>query len=134
MKKVLAVALLGLAIAGCDPTPQDFATANMKNSAAASRPEVMGVLPDGRQIRSVRIDNPHSSHWHFVYYIDNATVTANNTFSSGKSTANEAIVTLPANTSPDDIIKYAENLKAQQRAKDEAELARIQKRLGIDSQ
>lgn len=133
MKKLLAVALLGLAVAGCGPTPEDFARAKAVNSAASANPEVMGILPDGRPIRSVRIDNPYSSHTHFVYYIDNATVTSNNAFSSGKTTANEALVTLP-NGSPDDIIKYAEGLKAKQRADDEAELARIKARLGLDKQ
>lgn len=134
MKKLLAVSLLGLALVGCGPTPEDIAKAKVTNTAASANPEIMGVLPDGRPIRSVRIDNPHSSHWHYVYYIDNATVTANNTFQSGKTSANEAIVALPANSTPDDIINYAEGLKAKQRASDEAELARIKARLGIDKQ
>lgn len=129
MKKLLAVALLGLAIAGCGPTPEDIANAKVVNSAASADPQVMGVLPDGRPIRMVPINNPYASHRHFVYYIDNATVSANNTFQSGKTTASETLVTLP-NGSPDEIIKYAEGLKAKQRASDEAELVRLQKKLG----
>lgn len=129
MKKLLAVALLSLAVAGCGPTPEDIANAKAINSASSANPEVMGMLPDGRPIRVVQISNPYASHRHFVYYIDNAVVTANNTFSSGKTTANDALVTLP-NGSPEEIIKYAEGLKAKERAADEAELVRLQKKLG----
>ncbi|MNF04736.1 hypothetical protein D3C80_2043230 [compost metagenome] len=64
-----------------------------------------------------------------MYYIDNATVSSNNAFSSGKTTGNETLVTLP-NGSPEEIIKYAESLKAKERASDEAELVRLQKKLG----
>lgn len=129
MKKLILVPLLVLAVAGCGPTPEDIAKAKIVNSANAASPQVMGALPDGRPIRMVPIDNPYSSHKHFVYYIDNATVSANNAFQSGKVTVNETLVTLPSG-SPEDIIKYAEGLKAKERASDEAELARLQKKLG----
>lgn len=129
MKKLLAVALLSLAVAGCGPTPEDIANAKTMNAAAAADPQVMGVLPDGRPIRMVRINNPYASHWHYVYYIDNAMVSNNATFQSGKTTANETMVTLSSNASPDDIIKYAQKLKADERASDEAEFARLQKKL-----
>lgn len=130
MKKLLAVALLGLAVAGCGPTPEDLANAKVMNSAASADPQTMGVLPDGRAIRMIPINNPYANHRHYVYYIDNATVSANAAFQNGKATSNEALVTLPSNASPDDIIEYAQKLKADERANDEAELARLQKKLG----
>ena len=130
MKKLFIAALFGLAVAGCGPTPEDIANAKASNTASSADPQVMGTLPDGRPIRMVRINNPYASHWHYVYYIDNATVSNNAAFQSGKTTANEALVTLPSNTTPDDMIKYAQKLKADERASDEAELARLQKKLG----
>ncbi|MNC12905.1 hypothetical protein D3C75_606320 [compost metagenome] len=129
MKKLILVPLLALAVAGCGPTPEDIAHAKAVNSAASADPQVMGVLPDGRPIRMVPINNPYASHKHFVYFIDNATVSANNAFQSGKTSVNETLVTLP-NGSPEEIIKYAEGLKAKERASDEAELVRLQKKLG----
>jgi len=133
MKKFLMAAMLSSAflLSGCNEvTPEQREAAQATNQRNMSSPDVVGVLPDGRKIRHVTVVVPNQ-YSHHVYFVDNATVSTNYSEQHGKVSTMETRVTLSPNPTNDEIIAAAEKLKVQQRAADEAELARLKIRLGI---
>lgn len=82
MKKIIALAVLSLALVGCGPTQNEAA---IENSYNTNSPTKIGTLPDGRSIQRVRIAVPGSVHPHYVYFVEgNSTV--NRVVSEGKTT------------------------------------------------
>lgn len=107
MKRGIAILLAVLALAGC----QDEAQRRAETAANAANPEFVAKLADGRVISRVKIINADRDH--FVYFVDNATVSTNQTIQEGKQYYNAVQVSLPANPSADDIIKEGERLKTE---------------------
>ena len=89
MKKLLALAVLSLALVGCGPTQNEAAVANNYNF---NSPTTVGRLADGRVVGRVTVAVPGSIHPHYVYFIDNATVTNNHTVQQGKTSRNDVEV------------------------------------------
>lgn len=132
MKKLLITAVMtsALMLTGCQPTAEEVAVAKVKSERNLSSPDIVGTLPDGRRIRHVEVVIPNQ--WsHHIYFVDNATVSTNYGETHGKSATMQTRVTLSANSSPEEIIAAGEELKKQQEAADKAELARLQKKLGV---
>lgn len=117
-------------LTGCEVTPEQVARAKDITTSSFSNPEQIATLPDGRAVKRAIVVRPNQ-HDHVVYFIDNATVTNNYEEQNGKVTDNKVRVTLSRNPSPEEIIAAADKLKQQQRAADEAEFARLQKKLGV---
>lgn len=132
MKKILmaAVAASALLLAGCPATPEDIAQAKQATVSSFSNPELVGRLVDGRSVKRVVVTIPNR-HDHYVYFVDNATVSTNYAETHGKTTVLQTRVALSANSTADEIIAAAEQLKKEQEAADKAELARLQKKLGV---
>lgn len=132
MKKLFMAAVVGSALMlnGCQPTAEEVAVAKVKSERNLSSPDVVGTLPDGRRIRHVEVVIPNQ--WsHHIYFVDNATVSTNYGETHGKTATMQTRVTLSSNPTNEEIIAAGEELKQQQKAADEAELARLQKKLGI---
>jgi uncharacterized membrane protein len=83
MKKILALAVLSLALVGCGPTQYEAAASNSVN---LSNPQKIGSLPDGRVIERVTIVIPGKSHSHYVYFVEGGGSTVNRAVSAGKTT------------------------------------------------
>lgn len=132
MKKILmaAIAASALLLAGCPATPEDIARAKSQTVSSFSNPELVGRLSDGRSVKRVVVTIPNR-HDHYVYFVDNATVSTNYEETHGKTTALQTRVSLSTNPTPAEIIAAGELLKQEQEAADKAELARLQKKLGV---
>lgn len=85
MKKILALAVLSLALVGCGPTPNEAA---IENSYNMNSPIKVGTLPDGRVVSRVIIAVPGSVHPHYdyVYFVEGGGTTVNRAVSEGKTT------------------------------------------------
>lgn len=81
MKKIIALAVLSLALVGCGPTQNEAAIANSYNT---NSPTKIGNLPDGRSIQRVKIAVPGTIHAHYVYFVDGSSTT-NSVVKEGKS-------------------------------------------------
>lgn len=86
MKKIIALAVLSLALVGCGPTQNEAAIANSYN---LNSPKKIGNLPDGREIQRVTIAVPGSVHSHYVYFVEGGGNTDNHEVKEGKSTRNQ---------------------------------------------
>lgn len=82
MKKILTLAVLSLALVGCGPNKYEAAAIN---SESLSAPIKVGNLPDGREVRRVKLAIENSEHSHYIYYIDRADVTTNQSVQNGKT-------------------------------------------------
>jgi hypothetical protein len=83
MKKLIALAVLSLALVGCGPTHNEAAIANSYN---LNSPIKVGTLPDGRGVSRVIIAVPGSVHPHYVYFVEGGGTTVNRAVSEGKTT------------------------------------------------
>jgi hypothetical protein len=133
LHKLLMATLLSscFLLTGCPATPEEIATARSQTMSSLSNPDLVGKLADGRSIHRVVVVMPGANaHNHYVYFVDNATVSSNYAVQEGKVTVNNTRVSLPANMTTDEVIAAAEELKKQQRATEEAEYSRLKQKLG----
>lgn len=79
MRKLLAVFLVLCVVVGCD-SPEVIRTNNAKELRDGG--EVVGTLPDGREVRRYRIERENASD-HWVYVVGD-TVTVNRVERHGK--------------------------------------------------
>ena len=87
MKKILALAVLSLALVGCGPTQGEAAYQNQSNF---SSPVKVGTLPDGRAVRRITVAVPDSVHKHYVYVVEGGgSTTVNRQVQAGKTTRTE---------------------------------------------
>lgn len=70
---------------GCEPTPEATRLANQ--TSLKSGGFLVGTLPDGREVRGYRVNNPADPHIHWVYVVGND-VTVNRTQRQGKVNIN----------------------------------------------
>lgn len=83
MKKILALAVLSLALVGCGPSQGEAAYENQSNF---NNPMKVGTLPDGRDVSRITVTVPGSQHKHFVYVVEGGgSTTTNTTVPQGKS-------------------------------------------------
>ena len=135
MKYNLTLKLLTLcafvSLAGCSPpTAEEKAEASRETAKSASSPEAVATLPDGRVVNKIKITRAESTTPHYVYFIENATTTTNYNVPSGKSSYNQANIGLSSEVTPEQLIKMAEEVKAQMQKRDEEEYARLKEKLG----
>ena len=83
MKKLLALAVLPLALVGCGPTQNE---AVVQNNYNLNSPTVVGTLRDGREVSRVTVAVPGSIHPHFVYFVEGGGTTVNRAVQEGKTT------------------------------------------------
>ena len=84
MKKILALAVLSLALVGCGPTQGEAAYENQSNF---NNPMKVGTLPDGRAVSRITVVIPNGIHDHYVYVVEGgASTTVNRQVSQGKTT------------------------------------------------
>lgn len=136
LKKILMTALMSsfVLLTGC-PSPEEVAQQQERAKAITesnlANPETIGTLADGRAVSRFVVKPLNSyEHDHYVYFIDNASVSTNYEVRSGKTTHNETRVSLSSSPTTDEIIALAEQLKQQQKSADEAEFARLKQKLG----
>lgn len=87
MKKILALAVLSLALVGCGPTQGEAA---YENSSNFDSPTKVGTLRDGREVSRIKVAVPGSIHPHFIYVVPGSTTTTlNRTVPQGKSSRTE---------------------------------------------
>ncbi len=84
MKRYLLPLLAAALLSGCD-SPSE---AHYKTQRNADHPEVITKLPDGREVKRIKIINPDTRD-HYVYFIERADVTTNYSFTQGKTTKDE---------------------------------------------
>jgi hypothetical protein len=86
--KLLSLLLIPFLLVGCS----DEYDAEQKAATKASMesPENIGVLPNGKTLKRIKIDRG-DKHDHFVYFVDE-TVTINYAVPQGKTTANQVTV------------------------------------------
>lgn len=131
MKNVLVAALLSsfVLLAGCPATPEEKQEARVLTEQSASSPLLIATLQDGRAVRRIEVKIPNQ-YSHYVYFVDNATTTVNYGQQRGKTSSMETRVALSSNPTADEVIKAAEQIKAQQLAADKAEYSRLKQQLG----
>ena len=121
-------------LTACGKTPEEKAEDTRRveafNKASLDSPELIGTLPDGRAVNRVEINKEGDYYHHYVYFVDNATVSANQSVPYGKSRANKPMISLPAAPTAEEIIEAAERIKKEQAASDEAEFERLKQKLG----
>lgn len=84
MKKIIALAVLSLALVGCGPSQGEAVYENISNF---NSPIKVGALPDGRVVSRITVVVPNSMHNHYVYVVEGgASTTVNRQVSQGKST------------------------------------------------
>lgn len=121
-------------LVACGRTPEEKAEDTRRievfNKASLESPELIGTLPDGRAVNRVAISKEGDYYHHYVYFVDNATVSANQSVPYGKSRENRPMISLPAAPTAEEIIEAAERIKKEQAASDEAEFERLKQKLG----
>lgn len=88
MKKIIALAVLTLALVGCGPSKWEAEAINARN---AQNPVKVGTLPDGRALNMIEIAIPDSDRKHYVYFINKADVTTNYSVQAGKTSFNQPV-------------------------------------------
>lgn len=83
MKAILMVCA-ALLLTSC-VSQEDREEAAMETARSFSQPEVVGTLPDGREVKVVVRVIPQQ-HSHFIYFVENGGVTTNREVSVGKTT------------------------------------------------
>lgn len=136
LNKAVLTALLSTCVlmAGCERTTEEKAEDTRRveafNKASLEKPELIGTLPDGRAVNRAAIQKEGEYDLHYVYFVDNATVSLNHSIPNGKSTINRTLVSLPTDPTAEEIIAAAERIKKEQVDLDEAEFERLKQKLG----
>jgi len=84
MKKILALAVLSLALVGCGPSQGEAVYQNQSNF---NNPMKVGTLPDGRAVSRITVAVPNQIHNHYVYVVEGGgSTTVNHQVPEGKTT------------------------------------------------
>ena len=83
--KIIAILTAIFLLAGCCPSQQE---AKALNAVGLSSPgELVGKLPDGREVFRWSVYGPETQYTHHIYVVGDAgSVTMNNVYRSGKVT------------------------------------------------
>ncbi|AND74956.1 hypothetical protein pf16_33 [Pseudomonas phage pf16] len=85
MKRYILPLLAAVLLTGCESQEG----AQFKTQRNAEHPTVVAKLPDGREVKRIKVVNA-DMHDHYVYFIERADVSTNYKVSQGKTTRNEA--------------------------------------------
>lgn len=101
MKKVIAlfIILSAFVLSGCGPSQNEVPAVNREYLAASG--EVVGTLPDGREVKRWGVWSASGNYWHTIYVVDGATsISDNYQRPAGKTTvpATEATIIVNGRT------------------------------------
>jgi len=98
MKKIIAlfIVLSALILAGCGPSRNEVPSIN--RGSLSNNGEVVGTLPDGREVKRWGVWSPSGNYWHTIYVVDGATsVSDNYQRPAGKTTVPSTEATIIVN-------------------------------------
>jgi uncharacterized lipoprotein NlpE involved in copper resistance len=69
MKKIIIflIVLIGLMLVGCAPSREEVPAIN--RGQLAGKGEVVGVLPDGREVKRWSVLSASGNYWHAIYIV-----------------------------------------------------------------
>lgn len=134
--KFFVVLFFSLFIVSCDSPAETKVKNENSNELSLKNPKTVGILANGQKLYMVTLNyyDGTNNRKHYVYYTNGGSSITKNSFSADKYRTNETEVTLSANATPDDILKAAEEIKAnreKQKNNDMEEYLRLKEKLNI---
>lgn len=96
MKKLITIILAAIILSGCDNSDAYIASGIRNKQRIDTGGEVIGNLPDGREIKRIVLEVPGLRN-QFIYIVDNATTVTVNKETGGKHSVNEVSATIILN-------------------------------------
>lgn len=140
MKKLLLLPIVASLLIGCGDSPEEVRISRQTDAAVNApqlqNPTVIGTLSTGQTVSVAALrytDDKGYRYKHYLYLVSGApSQTMNWSEQSGKTTIPRvnATLTLSPQATPEDIMKLAEQLHAEQDERDRAEWTRLNQKFG----
>lgn len=134
--KFFIVIFFSLFIVSCDSPAETKVKNENTNESSIKRPKMVGTLANGQKLYMVTLNyfDGRNNLKHYIYYTDGGLSITKNSLSADKFRMNKTEVSLSANATPDEILKAAEEIKAnreKQKNSDMQEYLRLKEKLNI---
>lgn len=134
--KIFIVLILSMFLISCDSMAEKKEKINNFNERSLKNPTTVGVLENGQKLYLIKLDYYDGTNnvRHYIYYTNGGMSISKNSQSADKFRINKTEVSLSANATPDEILKAADEIKAnreKEKNSDMEEYLRLKEKLKI---